>query len=318
MLEALRQRVFLNAGTKIVALFLAIFVYLHVFVSQENEVVMEVPLELAGVPEGLTWSGSVPQEARVRFRGVGIDLLKMRTRLERAHLVVEVGAARPGHYQRPLVSEDVRLPADLNVQAITVESPRSISLEFDRMLAKRLPVVARLEGRVAPGYTVHGRIVVEPESVSVRGPADVLDAYTQAPTEVIDVSGRQDLITARVPLVIEECGGCEVIPAEVTVRVTIEEVVSRTFHDLPVQVLRSRGVGLERIVPEMGRVTVSGPRSVIELLQPDDLRVSIEARGLPPGGTYTLMGSVEMRRPSVGGSVSIEPVQPEKFEVTLE
>jgi len=38
------------------------------------------------------------------------------------------------------------------------------------MLAKRLPVVARLEGRVAPGYTVHGRIVVEPESVSVRGP----------------------------------------------------------------------------------------------------------------------------------------------------
>jgi len=70
LLEALRQRVFLNAGTKIVALFLAIFVYLHVFVSQENEVVMEVPLELAGVPEGLTWSGSVPQEARVRFRGV--------------------------------------------------------------------------------------------------------------------------------------------------------------------------------------------------------------------------------------------------------
>jgi len=317
LLEGLRQRVFQNAGTKLVALFLAIFLYIHVFVSQESEVVMQVPLDLSGVPEGLTWSGDVPQVARVRFRGAGIDLLKMRTRLERARLVVEVGEARPGHYQRPLVSEDVLLPADLKVQAVTVESPRSISLEFDRVLARRLAVVPRLEGRVAPGYTIYGRIVVEPESVSVRGPADVLDGYTQVPTKVIDVDGRQDLITSRVALDMDDCGGCEILPPEVTVRVTIEEVVTRTFQDLPVEVLRSR-VGLARIVPETGKVAVSGPRNVIESLHPEDLRVSIEARGLPPGGTYTLMASVEMRRPGVSGSVSIEPVQPEKFEVTLD
>ncbi|MFH1144442.1 MAG: CdaR family protein [Candidatus Eisenbacteria bacterium] len=316
MPHGIRQRLFNNAGTKIVALCLAIFLYLHVFVSQENEVVMEIPLELAGVPEGLTWSGVVPEAVRVRFRGVGLDLLKMRAQIDRARLVVEVGDVRAGHYQRPLVSEDVLLPADLNVQAVEVERPHEISLEFNRVLVKNLQVAPRIAGRVAPGYTVHGRIVVEPESVLVRGPADVLQAYERIPTEVIDVGGEEDLVTQRVALAVGQ--GCEAVPSEVTVRVTIEQVVSRTFVELPIEVLRSRGVQLKRLVPGTGSVAVSGPVSVVESLAPRDLRVSIEARGLPPGGTYTLMASVELRSPSVAGSLSIEPVQPEKFEIELE
>lgn len=312
----IRERIFHNATTKIVALALAIFLYLHVFISQETETIMEVPLELAGVPEGLTWSGKLPETARVRFRGVGLDLFKMRTRFERARLVVEVGGARPGNYQRPLVSEDVLLPADLNVQAIEIESPHEISLAFDRVLTKKLAVVPKVGGRVAPGYTVHGRIVVEPESVLVHGAADPLQAATHVETELIDLTGQQDLVTRRVPVVV--CDGCEAIPSEVTVRATVEQVVFRTFVRLPVEVLRSRGVHLKRLVPEVGSVAVSGPASVVEALEAEDLRVSIEARGLPPGGTYTLMASVELRSPTLAGAVSIEPVRPEKFDVELE
>lgn len=304
-----------NAGIKVLALVLAIVLYLHVFVSQENEILIDVPIELYGIPEGLTWSGELPSSATVRFRGLGFDLLKIRTHLERARLRVEVGEARPGHYQRPLVSEDVVLPPDLRVEAVAVEAPREISLEFDRLLVRRLGVVARVGGRVAPGYTVHGPTVVEPDSVLVRGPAEVLETIEYVKTEVFDISGREDMVTRRVPLTLHEA--CQAIPPEVTVRVTIEPVIARTFKDLPIQVLRSRGVEIARLEPEKGSVAVSGPASVVESLSPEDLRVTIEARGLPPEGTYTLMASVELRREAVEGAISIEPVRPEKFEVEL-
>ena len=103
-----------------------------------------------------------------------------------------------------------------------------------------------------------------------------------------------------------------------TLRITIEKVISRTFTELPIGVLRSRGVSLARLEPKTGLVIVSGPASVVESLTAEELRASIDARGLPPGGTYALMASVELRRAEASGSVSIEPVKPEKFEVELQ
>lgn len=312
----LERHILRNAGTKLVALALALLLYFHVFTSQETELVLEVPLALHGVPEGMTWSGEMPTEASVRFRGVGVDLLKLRSRLQPARVRVDVVGARPGHFQRPLVPDDVVVAAGLRVEALEVVSPREIVLRFDQLLARRLPVLASTTGRVAPGYTVHGRVVVEPDSVSVRGPAEALEGLEHASLEPVDLTGLSDLVTRSAAVVVP--AGCEALPSQATARVVIEKVVSRTFTHLPVAVLRSRGVQLRRLAPETGMVVVSGPVSLVESLEPEDLRASIDARGLPPGGVYTLMASVELRREDAAGSVSIEPVRPEKFEVELE
>ena len=316
MRQWLRQHVFHNFGIKILALALAIVLYLHVFTSQQSEVQLDVPLELHAVPAGLTWSGELPATARVRFRGVGVDLLKLRARLGLALVSLDVGNARPGHYQRPLVAQDVNLPPGLRVEALEVISPRAVSLEFGREGSRRLRVAAGVIGRVAPGFMIYGRVITEPESVVVQGPVAVLDSMASVPTTVLDVTGESDMVTRRLALAVPP--GCQVSPAQATVRVSIEKVATRTFAGLPVEVLRSRDVRLRRVDPETGLVLVSGPASVVESLNPDELRVSIDARGLPPGGVYSLMGSVELRRPGAAGSVSIEPVRPEKFEVELE
>ncbi len=312
----LRRHTLHNAGIKLVALGLALILYLHVFTSQESETVLDMPLQLRAVPEDLTWSGDLPASARVRLRGVGVDLLKLRGHLERARVVVDLAEARPGHYQRPLIAGDVELPPDLRVQAVEIVDPRELFLQFDRLLIRRLPVVPSVTGRVALGHTIQGRVIVEPETVLVRGPAEWLASADHVQTENVDLNGLSDMMTCKVPVSVE--AGGKAIPSEVTVRVMIEKVVSRTFVQLPIEVLRSRGVQLKRLTPETGTVTVSGPESLVESLTADEMRASIDARGLPPGGTYTLMASVELRRGGTAGSVSIEPVQPEKFEVVLE
>ncbi|MBM3316476.1 MAG: YbbR-like domain-containing protein [Candidatus Eisenbacteria bacterium] len=312
----LAGRIFHNSGTKLVALALALLLYAHVFTSRESEITMDVPLQLQGVPEGLTWSGEMPASARVRFRGVGVDLLKLRSRVEPSRVRVDVMGARPGHFQRPLVAEDVVTAPGLGVQALEIVSPREIVLRFDQLLARRLPVRPATVGRVAAGYTVQGRVVVEPESVLVRGPAAVLSGTEHLGTEPVDLTGSSDIVTRSAA--VQPPAGCVATPEAVAVRVVIERVVTRTFPLLPVEVLRSRGVQLKRLEPETGTVAVSGPASLVESLRSEDLRASIDARGLPPGGVYALMASVELRSGEAAGSVSVEPVRPEKFEVELE
>ena len=70
-------------------------------------------------------------------------------------------------------------------------------------------------------------------------------------------------------------------------------------------------------MPLNGSVVVTGPTSIIESLTAEEMRLSIDALTLLPG-TYTLMASVELSRQFMGDAVSVEPVEPEKFEVVLE
>lgn len=315
MWQWLRRHVFRNAGIKTVSLALAITLYLHVLASQEREVIFDVPLVLHGVPETLTGSGEIPEMAKVRFKGLGLGLLKLRTHPQGPRLLLEVGDVRPGRYQRPLVTEDVVVPSDIDVQVVEVVTPREISIEFDRFVKRRLGVVPSVSGRPAPGFITFGRVVVEPESVSVQGPEGRLHSFEFLRTQAVDISDCRDVVIQRVALRVPS--RCEAIPREVTVQVTIEKVISRTFAELPVEVLRSGDVKLKRMMPETGSVVVSGPATLVESLTPDELRLSIDALGLPPAA-YTLMASVELSRSLEAGAISVEPVEPEKFEVELE
>ncbi|MFC1572910.1 YbbR-like domain-containing protein [Candidatus Eisenbacteria bacterium] len=311
----LRRHIFQNVGTKLIALALAIMLYVYVFASRDREIVLDVPLLVQGVPQSLLWSGEIPDVARVRFRGVGVELLKLGIRRPGARILLEVGEALPGQYRRSLVTKDVVVPSDVEVQVVEVVAPREIAVDFDQVLVRRLAAVASVTGRPAPGYIRYGPLVVEPDTVVVRGPEKHLQSFEFLKSDPVDISGRDETV-------IQECAlhvppRCEALPQVVMVRVELEKVISRTFAGLSVDVLRSDDVTLMSMAPEVGSVVVTGPEAVVESLATEELRLSIDALGLPPG-TYTLMASVELVRSQKSGAVSVEPVEPEKFEVELE
>ncbi len=315
MLHWLHKYVFANLGTKALALLLALVVYAHVLTSQEREVVFDVPFALAGLPEDVMVVGDIPATVKVRFRGYGVDLIRARVKLATIRLEARVVDARPGRLQRPLVCEDVLIPGDLSVKPIEVVEPKVVSLELDRVVSRSLPVAPSSRGQPAPGYVLFGKVVTKPESVLVRGPAGIVERLQSVPTAPIDATGATADLTRRAPLLVPE--GCTCIPEAVTVRVGVEKVVRVRFTDLPVAVHHSSGVRLKSVVPPTGSVSVSGPAAAVELLSRDDLRISIDATTLP-AGTYSLPAVVNIKRSARRADLAIEPVEPEKFEVTLE
>ncbi len=309
------RRLFLhNIGIKLISLTLAITLYLHVFFSQAREITLDVPLTLHGIPDSLIASGEIPDEASVRVRGLGLALAKLRTHPQGARVLIEVGEVHEGMLQRPLFSGDVLLPSEIDVQVIEVVEPRELDIHFDRLIDRRLPVVPSVTGRPAPGFVTVGRVAAQPESVNVRGPQQRLQSFEFVRTEPIDINGLEREAMERVALRVP--ARCTATPPAVTLRVAIDKVMSRRFSDLPVKVHRSGDVSLERLDPRNGSVVVSGPATLVDSLSAQDLRLSIDALGLPPG-TYTLMASVELNRSLEAGAVTVEPVEPEKFEVEL-
>jgi len=311
----LRRHLLHNLGIKLIAVILAATLYLQVFLSQEREMIFDVPIALNGVPESLIRSGELPTSARVRFRGLGLALHQLRTGPQGARLLIEVGDIHEGVLQRPLVTGDVLLPSEVDVRVIEVIEPKELVIEFDRILVKRLAVVPNVTGRPAPGFVTAGRVTALPESVTVRGPQQLVGSFDFIRTEQVDLAGLEGVSQRRVALRVP--GRCEAVPPEVTVRIAVAKVVARTFAQLPVMVHRAGDVALKRLAPQSGSVVISGPATLVDSLRTTDLRLSIDAMGLPPG-SYTLMASVELNRAFEVGAVSIEPVQPEKFVVELE
>ncbi len=311
----MRKHIFANITVKLFSLVLALALWLHVFVSQEGELDIAVPFQLIGVSEDLSSSGEIPDVVRVRFSGLGFELLKVRSFDMGLRINLGVGQIEPGRYHRPLVSEDVIIPRDIHVRVVEILSPKSISLMFDRLVTRQLAVIPSLTGRPAPGFVRVGPVTVEPDSVGVKGPEQRLISFISPKAEVLDISGADAGITGLVGVRVP--AGCEAIPPQVTVRVSVEKVISRTFADLPVEVFHAGNVSLKQMVPETGSVVVTGPISVIESLTAEEMRLSIDALTLLPG-TYTLMASVMLSRQFKSETVSLEPVEPEKFEVVLE
>ncbi|MCK4306107.1 MAG: YbbR-like domain-containing protein [Candidatus Eisenbacteria sp.] len=307
--------VFQNAGIKLVALALALTLYVHVFFSQQREIVMEVPLITQGVPDSLIALDDIPSTAKVRFRGLGLDLLRLRAPSHASRLLLKMEGVGTGRYLRPLVTKDVIVPSEADIQVVEVVSPRVISVEFDRLLNRRLGIVPSVTGRPAPGFIRFGRVSLEPDSVDVRGPRQRLRSFEFLRTEPLDISGCDESVVRQVAL--HNPPDCEVEPSAVTFRISIEKVISRTFMNLPVKVHHTGDVRLTRMAPAAGSVVVTGPAALADSLTAEDLRLSIDARGLP-SGTYTLMASVELVWSLKAGEISVEPVEPTKFEVVLE
>lgn len=206
---------------------------------------------------------------------------------------VDVTSLLPGDRNPRLTDKNVsmELPEGVRILEIT---PRSLTLHLEPVIEREVPVAARFEGASPAGFE-RGAVVVMPERIRVRGPESHINAVERAFTETISLAGKRE--TLALPQVSVDIPDHKVVPLDtvVSVRVEIaEEQSERRFTNVP--------VGIDsnvKVSPDTAVVTVRGPRSVVEALRPEDVRLQLIAADngeprkrlvLPPG----VQGRVEV------------------------
>lgn len=206
---------------------------------------------------------------------------------------VDVTGLLPGDRNPRLTDKNVSmdLPEGVLIREI---APRSLTLHLEPVVEREVPVEARFEGAPPEGF-VRGPAAVTPDRVRVRGPRSHVDAVDRAFTETISLAGRREPIT--LPQISVDIPDHKVVPLDPTVSVRVEigeEQSERRLANVPV---RSDTGGT--VAPATASVTLRGPRSVVEALRPEDLRLvlTLAADGkpethlaLPPGA----QGRVEL------------------------
>jgi hypothetical protein len=258
--------------TALVALSLAFLVWLYMR-SRDQEMLdsVAVPVQIvlaAGQDEAYELEVTGPSQVPVSFTGPPSRIRELRGLLQRGELQIETVLTVPddrlgeSHYLDTVRIEasDIHPPA--GVTPFVVEGRNRIPVTLHRLVERRLPVRFERSGaaRIA-------QVTLEPDSVLVRGPQEILEQVRAIPTQPYAVSPQAEPLTTpqvltepAVPLV-QELGGrrIRVRPGQVAARITLapqQRVYELT--EVPIQFLCPPGFALRPVFRDerAGKITV--------------------------------------------------------------
>jgi YbbR domain-containing protein len=274
----------------------------YVVTTNISSLTITVPVEVVNVPDDTLLIASSVNQVAVRVRGpsfllnTGLDGLKA--------LKVALPKDVSHRYVVPIKPDELSLPSGVSVTSV---DPSEVELRFDRKASKLISVEIPRVGRISDGYRLQG-VSWSPDMVLVEGPAALLQDLKAVETYPLDLaalseSGSQEL-SLRKPV-----GSMTLSADRVTVAVDVLPIpTKRVFRRKKLEIRIVEGE-TRSASPKEVRVTVSGPRRVVEGLSEADVipfvRLSETDR---PGSAVT----VSVDRPA---GVAIESIEPATVEV---
>lgn len=265
-----------NLGFKLAAL--VVVAMLWVSVTADERQAQPVPTALSVEVRDTAWVlVESPGEVSTTFTGRNRELLGLLMEQPVATLVVDSVTAEEMRVTVPV--DRVQYDRDLPVVPSFIV-PAAVDLKFERRRSARVPVVADVETVAAPGFAVVQPIVVEPESVTVRGPASWVDALTRLSTRSVRLEDLSNSVIRDIPLDVPTgVPGAEVEPTAVLVTVNLDSLVVRQFR-LPVRPIGA-AAGSARVRPDSVTVTLRGVAAAVEKLASGGAAVVVEVPAQP-------------------------------------
>ena len=208
------------------------------------------------------------KEVDVRLEGsqARLDEINARSLVAR----VDASQLKAGDRVVRLTDKNVSMELPEGVRIVDI-SPRSIALRLEAVVEAEVPVEARFEGEPPEGFERRA-VQVQPQTVRVRGPESHVRSVQKIYTETISLEGQRESMT--LPQSAVDIADQKVVPLEAAVAVRVEIAEQSAVRRLTNVGVRSATGG--QAAPQTAAVTLRGPRSVIDALRPEDLKVVVE------------------------------------------
>ena len=251
-----------NLTAKIIALIMAIVLWVYVMNEQNPpvEMSMEVDLEVRNLAAAMIAS-DIPDTVRVKVRGPRTLIIGLSNKDVKSY--VDLKDLTGGRNTQKI---NAAIPANLELVEI---SPEKINFQLDTVISREIPVEGRIIGKPAPGSAL-GTVTYSSPTAVVRGPSQLLGAVVKVAANV-DVSDKDADFTLTAPLVpVDENGkrveGVTVTPESQSISLAIAPVVHKKIVDIKPTVsgVLSQGVLLNQITINPERIEISGNDKVLE------------------------------------------------------
>lgn len=211
-----------NIGWKLLALLIAVGLWIVVAREPELATTLAVPIEFKNIPDDLDLGSNVPERVRLELRGPSGRL--SRENLADLAAILDLSDARPGEQTYNIRSSNINLPFGV---AFYRAVPSQVTLRFDKLATREVEIVLPPFSKGPPaGYRVSA-FTLEPSKTRVRGPEERLRNLSHVTLDPVDLSG----VVSRAEFHSRINTGDPQVrldaPARVTLKVTLEKTTQK-------------------------------------------------------------------------------------------
>ena len=172
--------------------FVIAFIFWFFIKSEDTySITTSIPLVARNLQEQKTYKEEVPESIIVTLKGSGRAFIWLRffdnfyedykAVIDLSSIADEYNFELDQYYKNN--KEKIVLPESLELEFVEVISPRSIKINLDQYLVKKVPIKSEVIVSTAPGYIQVGEEVFSPDSISIGGPQEIVDTINFVKTQ---------------------------------------------------------------------------------------------------------------------------------------
>ncbi len=306
------QKWFVNYKVKLFSLICALFLWFFVSTDNTFEHTLHVPLRVLNLPPGWILTRPVPDNVAVHFRGSGKAFLSSLYRNKRIELDLQEDK-QPRIL--PITLELLKgvPPRPNGIVPLHIVEPDSVYIEVDQFAERKVPVQSAIELNPMDGYILVGSVVLNPDSIIIRGPRSLVNAVDTVPTQAVTYTHLLRKIKDKIPLATSESATLQYTVSTVEFSANIQRIGEIVMSGIPIQVVRvPRGLSVIP-VPSSLTIKLQGGVDLLAQLKKEDIIATIDYRNRNRYQGRRIPATIQ-----VPPEVSFSDVKPPNFELIVE
>ncbi len=223
-----------------ICLLIAIGLWFLNAMSKDYSTTISFPVKYTNPPENQFLANSPPSKFELNVEAHGFTLLRHKLTFSLSPILINLTTISQSNQGSgttyPVQNEDLirRISTQVSKEiSITDINPKEITLVFDSLKSKKVPVKADISVDFAPQHYLRDSVEVKPAELEISGPASALDTIHSLKTQFKKYDGA-DKTFERI-IRVEHPRNTDISPEKVIVTIPVERFTEKEFK-IPVEV----------------------------------------------------------------------------------
>lgn len=315
-----------NIVLKITALIFGIALWFLVISQKDFQLSLEVPLNFVKIPETLAIASKPPHTLHVTVEGKSWDLIRLEQLMQdpdqnAVAMIVDLQQAELGSTRIHMDAKNFVAAGFPDIRFVEPENQLLfVDLDIDTRITRNIPIKSVISFNADQGYLIADEPKLSPEEVQVSGARNALTRIIDIPTDSLTFDTLRESQNYTIPLDFSSLPSF-VSPSDstITVSVDIQKMDSRTFQDIPVNLIGFFDKGTYSLEPKTLSVEITGGVQALDSITAGNIELLMEFNRFAIEDADSLAPTVKLTLPAhINREMSIKAIQLKPEKVTLQ